>query len=156
MYNRVTMRQTAPPPTLPAREAPERPFGATDLLHLVLDGVRSVLGFDVAVAVLCEDERHVVPIYAAGVISPAVVEGVHVQALQAFVELAGAAHAAWPSDDPAVISLSGASGQRIVEPEAYEDAPLVVEGAVTGMLRIQRRANVSRFDTILEARSASA
>jgi len=149
------MRQTASPPPLPTREEPERLFGATDLLHLVLDGVRSVLAFDIAVAVLCEDERHVVPIYVAGTISPAVVEGVHVQALQAFVELAGAAHTAWPSDAPAVISLSGASGQRIGEPETYEDAPLVVGGAVTGMLRIQRRAPLSREQRALYFSMAS-
>ena len=47
-------------------DAPERPFGAVDLLTLVLEAIRPSLGFDLAVAVLCEDGRHVVPEYAAG------------------------------------------------------------------------------------------
>ena len=118
----------------------ERPFGAVDLLTLVLEAIRPSLGFEVAVAVLCEDGRHVVPEYAAGTLAPAVVEGVHVQALAAFVELAGIDHATWPSEDPIVITLAGAPGGAIAEPEAYEDAPLVVGGAVTGMLRISGAA----------------
>ena len=117
-------------------DAPERPFGAVDLLTLVLEAIRPSLGFDLAVAVLCEDGRHVLPEYAAGTLAPAVVEGVHVQALAAFVELAGVDHATWPSEDPIVITLAGAPGGPIDEPETYEDAPLVVGGAVTGMLRI--------------------
>ncbi len=117
-------------------DSPERPFGAVDLLTLVLEAIRPSLGFDLAVAVLCEDGRHVVPEYAAGTLTPAVIEGVHVQALAAFVELAGIDHATWPSEDPMVITLAGASGGSINEPDAYEDAPLVVGGAVTGMLRI--------------------
>jgi signal transduction histidine kinase len=112
----------------------DRPFGAVDLLTLVLEAMRPTLGFDVAVAVLCEDGRHVVPLYAAGTLTPPVIEGVHVQALAAFVELAGIYHAQWPNEDPHVITL--AKGDAIAEPEAYEDAPLVVSGAVTGMLRI--------------------
>jgi two-component system NtrC family sensor kinase len=117
-------------------EASERPFGAADLLQLVLEGVRPSLGFDLAVAVLCEDNAHVVPIYATGELSAGVIEGVHVQALQAFVELAGSDHAAWPATDPLAIALTGADGHAIAEPESYEDAPLVVGGRVTGMLRI--------------------
>jgi two-component system NtrC family sensor kinase len=113
----------------------ERPFGAVDLLHLILEGMRPSLGFDLAVAVLCEDGRHVVPVYATGTLAAAALEGVHVQALQAFIELAGADHATWPSDEPVVIGLSGRNG-HIAEPDAYEDAPLVVGGAVVGMLRI--------------------
>jgi signal transduction histidine kinase len=117
-------------------DAPEHPFGAADLLQLVLEGVRPSLGFDLAVAVLCEDNTHVVPVYAAGSLTPPVVEGVHVQALHAFTELAGADHASWPSADPVVITLAGAERRAIAEPDAYEDAPLVVGGRVTGMLRI--------------------
>ena len=117
-------------------DAPERPFGAADLLQLVLEGVRPSLGFDLAVAVLCEDNTHVVPVYAAGVLSPPVVEGAHVQALLAFTELAGSDHASWPATDPVVITLAGAGTRTIAEPDAYEDAPLVVGGRVTGMLRI--------------------
>ena len=114
----------------------ERAFGAVDLLQLILQGMRPALGFDLAVAVLCEDGRHVVPVYATGSLSPSVVEGVHVQALHAFIELAGADHATWPSDEPVVIRLGAAHSRAIDEPESYEDAPLVVGGAVTGMLRI--------------------
>lgn len=116
----------------------ERSFGAVDLLQLVLQSVRPSLGFDLAVAVLCEDGRHVVPVYAAGTLKPAVLEGVHVQALAAFVELAGADHAAWESDEPTVITLNDATKApvAIAEPDAYEDAPLVVGGVVTGMLRM--------------------
>ena len=124
--------QTSPRPADPV----ERPFGAADLLRLVLQGVRPALGFDVAVAVLCEDGRHVVPIFAAGRLSPGAIEGVHVQALAAFSALAGADHAAWPADEPAAIALPGGDGRSIAEPDAYEDAPLVVGGAVAGMLRI--------------------
>ena len=112
----------------------ERPFGAVDLLTLVLDAMRPTLGFDLAVAVLCEDGRHVVPVYAAGSLDAPTMEGVHVQALAAFVELAGVDHAAWPNEDPHVIAL--VDGPSLAEPESYEDAPLVVSGAVTGMLRI--------------------
>jgi len=111
------------------------PFGAIDLLSLVLQAARPSLGFDVAVAVLCEDGRHVVPIFAAGDLSPSALEGVHVQALAAFVELAGADHAAWPAEDPTVIRLDG-ERHPLGEPEDYEDAPLVVGGTVMGMLRI--------------------
>ena len=117
-------------------DSPERPFGAVDLLTLVLEAIRPSLGFDLAVAVLCEDGRHVVPEYVAGTLAPPVIEGVHVQALAAFVELAGIDHATWPSEDPMVITLAGSNGSAIDEPDAYEDAPLVVGGAVTGMLRI--------------------
>ena len=124
--------------------APERPFGAVDLLTLVLEAIRPSLGFDLAVAVLCEDGRHVVPEYAAGTLTPSVVEGVHVQALAAFVELAGIDHATWPSEDPIVILLDGAPDRVIDEPESYEDAPLVVGGAVTGMLRISCAAPLTK------------
>jgi two-component system NtrC family sensor kinase len=125
-------------------DAPERPFGAVDLLTLVLEAIRPSLGFDLAVAVLCEDGRHVVPEYAAGTLAPPVVEGVHVQALAAFVELAGIDHASWPSEDPIVITLDGAAKRQIAEPDAYEDAPLVVGGAVTGMLRISGAAPLTK------------
>jgi two-component system NtrC family sensor kinase len=114
---------------------PERSFGAVDLLQLVLGAMRPSLDFDIAVAVLCEDGRHVLPIYATGALSPGVVEGVHVQALAAFVELAGQDHASWPADEPRVIQLGG-DERALSEPDAYEDAPLVVDGAVAGMLRV--------------------
>jgi signal transduction histidine kinase/CheY-like chemotaxis protein len=120
----------------PDMDATERAFGAVDLLTLVLQAIRPSLGFDLAAAVLCEDGRHVVPIYTSGRLSPAVIEGVHVQALAAFVELAGIDHAAWPNEDPTVITLAGAADRPVEEPDQYEDAPLVVGGAVTGMLRI--------------------
>ncbi|HET6615387.1 MAG TPA: ATP-binding protein [Dehalococcoidia bacterium] len=113
----------------------ERSFGAVDLLQLVLGAMRPSLDFDIAVAVLCEDGRHVLPIYATGALSPGVVEGVHVQALAAFVELAGQDHASWPADEPRVIQLGG-DERALSEPDAYEDAPLVVDGAVAGMLRV--------------------
>jgi len=130
--------------TPPDSEASERPFGAVDLLQLVLEGVRPSLGFDLAVAVLCEDNVHVVPIYATGNLSSGVIEGVHVQALQAFVGLAGSDHAAWPATDPLVIALGGADAHVIAEPESYEDAPLVVGGRVTGMLRISCPGKLSK------------
>jgi hypothetical protein len=95
----------------PDKDASGRPFGAVDLLTLVLEAIRPTLGFDLAVAVICEDNRHVVPVFTTGALSPAVTEGVHVQALAAFVELAGADHATWPSDEPAVIAL-GHAGER--------------------------------------------
>jgi len=117
------------------RDAAGRSFGAVDLLTLVLEAARPALGFELAVAVVCEDNRHLVPIYVTGSLSPAVTEGVHVQALAAFVELAGPAHATWPADEPALIQLDG-PGRGLAEPEAYEDAPLVVGGVVTGMLRL--------------------
>jgi len=117
-------------------DAAERPFGAVDLLTLVLDLVRPALGFDIAAAVICEDSHHVVPIFVTGALSPGAVEGVHVQALASFVELAGADHATWPSDEPAVIELARAHEHLLAEPESYEDAPLVVNGVVTGMLRV--------------------
>jgi signal transduction histidine kinase/CheY-like chemotaxis protein len=122
----------------PAPDSPvlERAFGAVDLLGLVLQALRPSLGFDLAVAVICQDNRHIVPVYTTGALSPAVIEGVHVQALAAFVELAGPAHAEWPDDDPAVVEMAGSSSAAIAEPEAYEDAPLVVGGVVTGMLRM--------------------
>jgi two-component system NtrC family sensor kinase len=125
-------------------ETTERPFGAVDLLQIVLESIRGALDFELAVAVLCEDERHVVPIYAAGSLSPGVVEGVSVQALAAFVELAGPQHAAWPSDEPVVRPLGKGAGRAIAEPESYEDAPLVVGGAVAGMLRIAPVKPLSR------------
>ncbi len=132
------------PPSRSESDTPERPFGAVELLHLVLAGMRPSLGFDLAVAVLCEDNEHVVPIYAAGSLTPGVIEGVQVQALAAFVELAGPDHARWPSQSPAVIPLAGSDGPQLAEPEAYEDAPLVVAGAVTGMLRISSPAPLSQ------------
>ena len=122
----------------PDASSPPGGFGAVDLLQLVLEAARPALGFDVAVAVLCEDGRHVVPVFAAGTLSPPVLEGVHVQALAAFVELAGEDHAAWPAEDPRVIPLGKPAERAIAEPDAYEDAPLVVGGRVTGMLRIDR------------------
>ena len=94
-----------------AEAALERSFGAADLLQLVLEGVRPALGFDLAAAVLCDDNTHAVPIYSAGKLSSGVIEGVHVQALQAFVELAGKDHASWPSLDPVVITLGGGNGR---------------------------------------------
>jgi signal transduction histidine kinase/CheY-like chemotaxis protein len=118
------------------RDAAGRPFGAVDLLTLVLEALRPTLGFDLAVAVICEDNRHVVPIFTTGPLSPAVTEGVHVQALAAFVELAGADHVTWPTDEPSVVPLGILDTRPIEEPESYEDAPLVVGGAVTGMLRM--------------------
>jgi two-component system NtrC family sensor kinase len=136
-------------------DAPERPFGAVDLLSLVLEASRPTLGFDLAVAVLGEDGRHVVPIFAAGTISPSVAEGVHVQALAAFIDLAGSAHASWPSDDPVVITLGGDDRRQLPEPDSYEDAPLVVAGAVTGMLRISRAAPLSREQRALYYRVAA-
>ena len=114
----------------------ERAFGAVDLLTLVLEAIRPTLGFELAVAVLCEDGRHVVPVFTAGALTPGVTEGVHVQALAAFVELAGIDHASWPSEDPNVIVMTGTAAAELAEPDEYEDAPLVVAGAVTGMLRI--------------------
>jgi two-component system NtrC family sensor kinase len=139
------------PAARPDSEAPqhlagadEHPFGAADLLQLVLEAVRPSLGFDLAVAVLCEDNTHVVPVFAAGTLSPAVVEGAHVQALQAFVELAGADHATWPSAEPIVVTLAGAGRNAIAEPDTYEDAPLVVGGRVTGMLRIATRQPLTK------------
>jgi len=139
----------------PQAEAQGRAFGAVDLLQLVLEGIRPSLGFDLAVAVLCEDGRHVVPVYAAGRLSQAATEGVHVQALAAFVALAGADHAAWPSDEPAVIPLGGGDGAALAEPEAYEDAPLVVGGAVTGMLRVSCPQPLSREQRALYFAMAS-
>ncbi|HLB24124.1 MAG TPA: hypothetical protein VJP07_08520, partial [Dehalococcoidia bacterium] len=62
------------------------------LLTTVVQAMRYALGFDVAVAVVCEDGRHIVPVFTTGKVSPAVLEGLHVQALAAFVELAGADH----------------------------------------------------------------
>ncbi|HEX5480168.1 MAG TPA: ATP-binding protein [Dehalococcoidia bacterium] len=126
------------PPSRP-EAAREPAFGAADLLQLVLQAVRPTLGFDVAVAVLCEDGRHVVPVFTAGTLPAPALEGVHVQALAAFAELAGEDHATWPAEDPRVIAL-GAEGGQLEEPDAYEDAPLVVGGRVTGMLRIERTA----------------
>ncbi len=126
------------PPLRPDAASPLGGFGAADLLQLVLAALRPALGFDVAVAVLCEDGRHIVPVFAAGTLAPPVLEGVHVQALAAFVELAGEDHAAWPAEDPRVIPLGKPSDRPVEEPDAYEDAPLVVGGRVTGMLRIDR------------------
>ncbi len=122
----------------------ERSFGAADLLQLVLEAMRPALGFDIAVAVFGEDGRHVVPIYAAGTLSSSVKEGVHVQALAAFVDLAGKDHAKWPADDPVVIPLRGATQRQIEEPDTYEDAPLVVGGNVAGMLRVSRTRPLAR------------
>lgn len=132
------------PPSRSESESSERPFGAIDLLHLVLAGVRPALGFDLAVAVLCEDAEHVVPIYSARALSPGVIEGVQVQALAAFVELAGPDHARWSSHLPAVIALAESKEPPLDEPDTYEDAPLVVAGAVTGMLRISATAPLSQ------------
>lgn len=106
------------------------------LLTTIVQAMRYAIGFDVAVAVLCEDQRHVVPVFVTGDLPPAALEGVHVQALAAFTELAGADQASWPSDDPVVVALAGASDEKLTEPEAYEDAPLVIDGVVRGMLRI--------------------
>jgi len=117
--------------------------------------MRPSLGFDVAVAVLCEDGRHVAPIYAAGTLSGGAVEGIHVQALAAFVELAGPDHATWPADEPVVMSLNGADGRAIGEPETYEDAPLVVGGGVAGMLRVSTPAPLTREQRALYFAMAS-
>lgn len=106
------------------------------LLTTIVQAMRHALGFEVAVAVLCEDQRHLVPVFVTGNISPGVLEGVHVQALAAFTELAGADHASWPSDDPVVVTLANPTNAPLAEPEAYEDAPLVIDGQVRGMLRI--------------------
>ena len=124
--------------------SPEPAFGAADLLHLVLEAARPHLGFDVAVAVLGEDGRHVVPVFAAGGLSAGAIEGVHVQALHAFAELAGADHAGWPSGEPVLTTLGGDATRQLAEPEEYEDAPLVVGGAVTGMLRIACSSPLSK------------
>ena len=121
-----------------------RPFGAAELLHLVLEAARPALGFDVAVAVLIEDGTHVVPVFTSGRLSPGALEGVHVQALAAFVELAGPDHAAWASAPSVLVPFRDATEREIAEPEKYEDAPLVVEGAVTGMLRISTPRELSR------------
>jgi signal transduction histidine kinase len=94
--------------------------------------------------VICEDNRHLVPIFTTGPLSAAVTEGVHVQALAAFVELAGADHATWPSDEPAVIQLQAFGERPIPEPDSYEDAPLVVGGAVTGMLRMSAKQQLTQ------------
>ena len=107
------------------------------LLTTVVQAMRYALGFDLAVAVLCEDGRHVVPVFATGQVSPAVLEGVHVQALAAFAGLAGADHATLAGRGAAASSRWRAPRRRrLAEPEAYEDAPLVTGGAITGMLRI--------------------
>jgi two-component system NtrC family sensor kinase len=124
------------PAAAPGYETPERRFGAAELLSLVLEAIQPSLGFDLAIAVICEDGRHVVPVFTTAALTPAVTEGVHVQALAAFIELAGVDHAGWPSDEPAVIALTAASSEPLAEPEEYEDAPLVVGGVVTGMLRM--------------------
>ncbi len=132
-----------------------RPFGAVDLLTLVLEAMRPSLGFSLAAAVVCEDNRHVVPIYTTGALSPSVTEGVHVQALAAFVALAGATHASWPSDEPVVIPLAGVDTRPIAEPDAYEDAPLVVGGVVTGMLRLATSGPLSQDQRALYFSMAS-
>jgi two-component system, NtrC family, sensor kinase len=111
-------------------------FGSQDLLRLVLEGMRPALGFDVAVAVLCEDSSHTVPVYAAGQLPAAAVEGVHVQALAAFVELAGPDHARCHTSEPALQAIGSDERRPLAEPDAYEDAPLVVGGVVMGLLRI--------------------
>ncbi len=125
-------------------EASGRPFGAVDLLKLVLEALHPTLSFDLAVAVICEDNRHVVPIFTTGPLSPAVVEGVHVQALAEFVGLAGPDHAGWPSGEPAVIQLPAFGERPVPEPDSYEDAPLVVGGVVTGMLRMSLKQQLTR------------
>ncbi len=127
-----------------AAERAERPFGSVELLHLVLEAARPSLGFDLAVAVLFEDGRHIVPVFAAGRLAPPALEGVHVQALAAFIELAGQDHAEQPSDEPEVIALAGPGAGDIAEPESYEDAPLVVGGAMMGMLRISGPRELDR------------
>jgi len=137
------------------KDAAGRPFGAVDLLALVLEAMRPTLGFDLAVAVVCEDNRHVVPIYTTGSLTPAVTEGAHVQALASFVELAGASHATWPSDEPVVIPLAGAAARPVAEPDAYEDAPLVVGGVVTGMLRLAARRPLTQDQRALYFSMAS-
>src|SRR3990172_8323817 len=76
-------------------EASGRSFGAVDLLKLVLEALHPTLQFDLAAAVICEDNRHVVPIFTTGRLSPAVTEGVHVQALAAVVGLAGGGGGTW-------------------------------------------------------------
>jgi len=124
-----------PRPSASSSDARPRPFGATELLQLVLQAARPALGFDVAVAVLVQESTHTIPVFAAGELTPGALEGVRVQALAAFVELAGPNHATWPSQEPSVIALQPFAGS-LAEPDSYEDAPLVVEGAVTGMLRI--------------------
>ena len=98
--------------------------------------MRYALGFDIAVAVLCEERRHIVPIYTTGTLSASVTEGVYVQALAAFEGLAGSDHASWPNEEPQVITLASAADGPIAEPETYEDAPLVMDGGIMGMLRI--------------------
>jgi len=132
----------------------ERGFGGVDLLQLVLQAMRPTLDFDVVVAVLCEDGRHVVPIYTTGPLSAGAVEGVRVQALAAFVELAGQDHASWPADESPVIQLTG-DGPAVAEPEAYEDAPLVVGGAVAGMLRASTRRPLDKTQQSLYFAMAS-
>ncbi len=138
------MMLTQSPSAGAEHDEPDHPFGAADLLGLVLDAVRPSLGFDLALAVICEDNRHVVPVYSTGPLTAAVREGIHVQALAAFIELAGIDHATWPSDDPAVSLLSGSGEEPILEPDNYEDAPLVVRGAVIGMLRMSCPRALSR------------
>jgi two-component system NtrC family sensor kinase len=106
------------------------------LLTTVVQAMRYALGFDLAVAVLCEDGRHVVPVFTTGRLSKGTLEGVHVQALAAFTELVGGEQASWASEPPQVIELAGAGTLEIPEPESYEDAPLVLHGSVMGMLRV--------------------
>ncbi|MBF6599877.1 MAG: response regulator [Dehalococcoidia bacterium] len=132
------------PPVRNESSTREGLFGAADLMQLVLEAVRPSLGFDIAVAVLCDDGRHVVPVFTSGTLTPPVIEGVHVQALAAFIELAGEEQSAWPAEDPKLIPLGTPGDQAVSEPEAYEDAPLVVGGRVVGMLRIERRGALSR------------
>jgi signal transduction histidine kinase/CheY-like chemotaxis protein len=106
------------------------------LLTTVMQALRQALGFDIAVAVLCEDDRRVVPVFTTGKLAPSVVEGLHVQALAAFTELAGPDQATWAAEDPTVIRLEDASEMSLAEPEAYEDAPLVIDGQVRGLIRV--------------------
>ncbi|HEY7802303.1 MAG TPA: ATP-binding protein, partial [Dehalococcoidia bacterium] len=132
------------PPAPTDNAAQDGVFGAADLLQLVLEALRPSLAFDVAVAVICEDGRHIVPVFTAGTLAAPALEGIHVQALAAFVELAGEDHASWPAEEPVVIPLGVREDRAIQEPEEYEDAPLVVQGRVAGMLRVERRTSLSR------------
>src|SRR5437868_3151800 len=82
----VTTPATPSPATPPLeRTVAERSFGAIDLLQLVLEAIRPTLGFDVAVAVLCEHRRHVIPVYPAGTLDTPALQPVSVQAPPALV-----------------------------------------------------------------------
>ena len=102
----IIARDDSPTTARPRSSPAQRSFDVADLLELVLDAMRPTLRFDVAVAVLCEDGRHVVPVYAAGPDAAVARRRARPGARRLRRTRRRVDHAAWPERGPRTSSRS--------------------------------------------------